>query len=125
VQIVDDEDSTTTSDEHAFERSTPRARDDLLVRHYDNEAVAWSPTSSEPVHLGPFAALMLQLLDGDVSLGELIADVCAVLDLEEGGARDLLRDEMSHLESAGMLTTSEPTANDDCDDDVFPAPPNP
>ena len=109
----------------AFDTFTPRARRDVLIRDLDDGVVAWSPIGSEPLPLEPLSAAVLQLLDGDVSARELIADLCEVLDVPEAVARDLLRRELALLDSAGMLTTSAASAEPERAFEVFPAPPNP
>ena len=112
-------------DDRAFDSFAPRARRDVLIRDFDDGIVAWSPIASEPRCLAPLSATVLQLLDGDVPAGELVADLCAVLEVPEGAARDLLRRELSLLDGAGMLTTSHPSVEPERERDVFPAPPNP
>lgn len=108
--------------------SRPMVRSDVLVRSIVGETVVWSPISSEPVRLGPLTSTLFQLLDGEVSVGELTADLCDVLQVGEGQASDVLRHELAILDNAGLLTTSLPTERADRRDrsaDVFPAPPNP
>ena len=102
-------------------RSSPRAREDLILREFDNEVIAWSPIGSEPVLLEPLPGVILQLLDGDVSVGELVADLAAVLEVDESAAREQLRHELSLLHDAGMLTTSTASAEPDLEPEVFPS----
>lgn len=59
----------------------PVLRSDTLVRHYGNEAIAWSPARSAPTFLDPVAAIVLQVIDGQASVNELISDVHEVLDI--------------------------------------------
>ena len=95
--------------------AAPCARDDLLIRHIGDETVAWSPIACSPVHLPPGSAMLLKLLDGEVSTGELIDDLGAVIEL----------DELAAFDDAGLLTTSASSLDHSRKCEVFPAPPNP
>jgi hypothetical protein len=107
-----------------FDHVVPHIRDDVVLRQYGNEAVAWSPTSHAPVYLDPVAAVIFQLLDGDVSVGELIDDVHDVLGIPRSIARNQLRRVMSLLDQASTLTTSAQTAPA-TKPELFVQPPNP
>ena len=96
--------------------AAPCARDDLLIRHIGDETVAWSPIACSPVHLPPGSAMLLKLLDGEVSTGELI---------DEREARELLNSELAAFDDAGLLTTSASSLDHSRKCEVFPAPPNP
>ena len=110
-------------DDLTSDSSTPQARSDLVVRDIDGGVVAWSPDAPEPVVLQPLAATMLQLLDGEVSSAELVADLADVLDVDDDVARNVLRHELGRLDGAGLLTTSPRSGSGGTE--VFPAPPNP
>jgi len=110
-------------DDVTADSSTPQARNDLVTRDFDGGVVAWAPDAAEPVVLQPLAATMLQLLDGEVSSGELVADLADVLDVGDDVARNVLRQELGRLHSAGLLTASPRSGAGATE--VFPAPPNP
>ena len=105
--------------------AAPCARDDLLIRHIGDETIAWSPIACSPVHLPPGSAMLLKLLDGEVSTGELIDDLGAVIELDEREARELLNSELAAFDDAGLLTTSASSLDHSRKCEVFPAPPNP
>ncbi len=105
--------------------AAPCARDDLLIRHIGDETVAWSPIASSPVHLPSGSAMLLQLLDGQVTTADLVADLGAVVELDQRAARKLLDNELTAFDEAGLLATSVEPLNHDRERDVFPAPPNP
>jgi hypothetical protein len=101
--------------------SVVEARDDLLIREIDGQVIAWSPISPEPRALDPLSAVLLQLLDGRTSVGELVADMCDVLQIDEHGASGLLHHHLSLLDMGGLLASSIPTIHSITEDDVFPA----
>ena len=118
--------ATALLDDDEFEASTPSARSDILVRHYETESVVWSPDAQEPVYLDPVAALVFQLLGGDVSVGALIADVHEVLGIPEAIAQKQLRRVVAMLDRGAILERSTmPAGQVDASLDLFPAPPNP
>ncbi len=107
----------------AFDSSTPRFRNDALVRRYDSEAVAWSPAGIEPVHLDPVAALLVTFLDGETAVGELVADVAEAVGVPEAVARNRIRGIISVLDD-GALLDSSPSQEAETDLGIFPAPRN-
>lgn len=117
--------SELTDPDLAFDALIPRSREDVLLRRFDDRAVAWSPIASQPIQLEPLTNAVFNLLDGEVSAGDLVADLCAVLEVAKPFARDVLRRELWLLEDAGLLTTSLATWQPDRDREVFPVPPNP
>jgi hypothetical protein len=125
VSTGDEEGSAQAQGDAVFDALVPRARDDVLVRRYDDGVVAWSPISPRPLPLEPLSDAVLNLLDGEVSAGDLVADLAAVLEVGDPVARDVLRRELWLLEDAGMLTTSLTTVMSDREHEVFPAPPDP
>jgi hypothetical protein len=125
VSNRDEVGSAPANVEAAFDALVPRARDDVLVRRYDDGAVAWSPTAPRPLSLEPLTDAVFNLLDGEVSAGDLVADLAAVLEVGDPVAREVLRRELSLLEGAGLLSTSTPTMQPDQESGVWPAPPNP
>ena len=108
-----------------FEALTPEVRADALVRHYDNEIVAWSSISAAPTYLDPVAALIYQILDGKASVAELIADVHQFVGVPEAVARNQIHRVISQLDNAGLLTTSTPSPAANVQLDLFPGPLNP
>ena len=121
-----EEGAAPTEVDAAFDSLVPRARDDVLVRTFDDGVVAWSPIAPRPLPLEPLTDAVFRLLDGAVSAGELVADLADVLEVDEPVARNVLRHELSTLEDAGLLATSTPTMQHPGDtSDVFPARPDP
>ena len=110
-------------DDVEFDALTPEARTDLLLRWCGNEAVAWSPQSTLPMHLDAVSALVVQMLDGSTAVADIVTDVHDVLGVPRSVARDQLRRAVSRLDQGGLLTTSTEVPSDDMD--FFPGPPNP
>lgn len=109
----------------AFGSLMPQARSDTLILDVEGGVIAWSPIAAEPVSLEPLTAVLLQLLDGEVSADDLLVDLCEVLEVSEEVALDVLRGHLSLLDEAGLLTTSTPSINQEQELDIFPLPPNP
>jgi hypothetical protein len=112
-------------DDRAFDRLTPHVRPDALLRQYDNEALAWSPTSPAPAYLDPLATLIYQLLDADASVADLVADVHDVVGVPRGIARNQIRRVVAQLDGAALLVSSTEPPADPLGHDVFSQPPNP
>ena len=53
----------------------PALRTDFLRREVDGETVVWSPLAAEPVVLDPVATVMLDVIDGEASVGQLASEV--------------------------------------------------
>lgn len=104
----------------AFDASTPQVRSDLLTRQLGDHVVAWSPIASEPLSLDPLSAALLQLLDGQTSAGELVADLSEVLEVPESVARDALHRQVWLLDVGRLLTKSMPSVDANREHDVFP-----
>lgn len=117
--------SSVSADDRSFTNLRPEPRSDALIRHYDNEAVAWSPISRHPTHLDAVAALVFQMLDGTASVADLIADVHEVIGIPESLAANQIRRVIGQLEGAGLLTMSAAQEVPDAELGLFPAPPNP
>ncbi len=108
-----------------FDVSTPLVRPDVSFRRYDNEAVVWAIDARAPVYLDPIAALVFPMLDGTVSIAELIEDVHYVLGVPTGIIRTQLRRIVRQLEHSAFLAPWTDTESPDVDLDLFTAPPNP
>ena len=117
-------DSDELLDDAAFDAWTPQVRAGATVRRYGDELVAWTTASTLPARLDPLSAVVFQLVDGGVTIGELTADVHEVVGVPPSVARDQLRRVLATFDGFGLLTTSTPSV-DDGSPDVFPAPPNP
>jgi hypothetical protein len=114
-------------DDTEFRSSTPQVRGDAQIRHYGNDAVAWSPLSPNPVHLDPVTSIVYQLLDGNVSIAELVTDVHEAIGVPEAIAKNRLRSAIATLDNAVLLASSDEPDSRTIDDelDLFVAPPNP
>jgi hypothetical protein len=111
-------------DDEEFETFVPQFRIDVVVRQFDNEAVAWSPLGGDPIYLSPLGALIWQLVDGTSSVGEFVSDVNEVVGIPASVARDQLRSVLTHMNNAGLLTTSTNNRPTDEMPTVFSAPPD-
>ena len=118
-------DTPWTLDDGAFDRFAPQVRPGALVKHYDNEAVAWSPVSPVPTHLDALAALVYQLLDGGALVADLVADVHDVVGVPLSIARNQIRRVVAQLDGAALLVSSDEAPNGPTAHDVFSQPPNP
>ena len=110
--------------DHEFDALTPRLRTDLLTRFIENEAVSWSPLSESPTLLDPVASIVYQLIDGSVSVADLVADVHEAVGVPETIARNRLRRILHQFDSAGLLSTSQSAPQLGHGYDLFPGPLN-
>lgn len=98
--------------------------DDAVVRHYDGEAVAWSPRG-EPLHLDPASAVIVQLLDGSATVGQLAREISEEVGIPEPLAFSRLRDAVTTFEHAGLLDDSNHSALGAAEPSWFHGPLNP
>ena len=108
-----------------FERLRPAAATDALIRHYDDDILAWSAHSARPTALKGVAAVVFQILDGSATVSELISDIHDVVGVPAGVARGQLRRVIDELSDAGLLDGSAAAEPAPTKFDLFPAPPNP
>lgn len=95
-------------DDAQFDAYLLRGREDALVRHYETEAVAWSPDAPAPAYLDPVAALVWDLLDDDYTVAEVIDDVHEVLGIPGSIARNQMRRVVALLEGSALLESASP-----------------
>ena len=105
--------------------SRPVLRDDVLVRHFDLEAVAWSPIAPQPIYLDPLSSVIFQMLDGHATTDELAADVHEIIGVPKSVALSQIARAVALFERSGMLHQSPAADLLDLGLDIFPAPPNP
>jgi len=89
-----------------FLNFVPELRTDFARRDVGAECVVWSPLSTEPVVLDPLAAVMLAVVDGDASVGELATEVHEEIGVPLETARRQVTTIVDHLGRAGLLTSS-------------------
>ncbi len=113
-------------DDDVFDASTPQVKAETHVRQYEGESVVWAPAATTPVHLDPVAAIVHQLLDGQVTMAELAEDVHAAMGVPLAVARSQLRRVVTLLTNANVLVgSSDVPTSGAYDFDLFVAPPNP
>ena len=112
-------------DDEQLDACVVRGREDALVRHYGAEAVAWSPLAPTPSYLDPLAALVWQLLDGEVPISAILDDVNEVLGVPQAVARNQIRRVIRSLEGSSLLSTSPAPPSRPSEEVHFPLPPNP
>jgi hypothetical protein len=106
----------------------PVLRDGIERQDIDGEAVVWSPISLVPTRLDPVATVLLDVIDGVASIGEIVADVQEVIGLPYDVAQQQVTHIVRTFDNAKLLTTS--SSNEHADEaiarrELFVAPPNP
>lgn len=91
-----------------FSERKPRLDSRVVFRSVAGEAIAWSPANAAPMYLDPFTASLVPLLDGDVTLGELVADIVAVFDIPSSQAIDRIDHLLNLLNAYGLLASDPP-----------------
>jgi hypothetical protein len=89
----------------------PRLREDVARRDLGPESVVWSPVAPEPVALDPVATVMLDVIDGEASVGGLVTDVQEAVGVNRDAAERQVGKVIELFDAAGLLTTSS-TARD-------------
>jgi hypothetical protein len=87
----------------------PELRTDFVRRDVGGECIAWSPLAAEPAVLDPVATVMLDVVDGEASMGQLAIDVCEAVGVPFETAERQVRRIVELFAQAGLLTAS--TAN--------------
>jgi len=106
----------------------PVLRDGIERQDIDGEAVVWSPISPVPTRLDPVATVLLDVIDGLASIGEIVADVQDVVGLPYDVAQQRVAQIVRTFDDARLLTIS--SSNEHADEaiarrELFVAPPNP
>lgn len=87
----------------------PTLRADFLRREIDGETVVWSPLVGEPTVLDPVATVMLDVIDGQATVGQMATEVHE----EVGVGPDIARHEVTRIVELfggiGLLTASTST----------------
>jgi hypothetical protein len=84
----------------------PRLRDDYVRRDVQSESVVWSPIAPEPLALDAVATVMLDVIDGDASVGDLAGDVHEAIGVPLETAERQVSRVIELFDEAGLLTTS-------------------
>jgi len=84
----------------------PELRGDFERRQVGAECVVWSPLAPEPTALDPVGAVMLDVVDGAASIGELAIDVHEEIGVPLEQAREQVARVITALDRAGLLTSS-------------------
>jgi hypothetical protein len=92
----------------------PKLRADIVRRDVATESVVWSPIAVEPVVLDAVSTVMLDVIDGITSIGELALDVHEAVGIPLGTAQYQVSRIVELFGRAGLLTnsTSEQTADE-------------
>jgi hypothetical protein len=106
----------------------PVLRDGIERQDIDGEAVVWSTISPVPMRLDPVATVLLDVIDGVASVGEIVADVQEVIGLPYDVANQQVARILRSFDDARLLTTSP--SNERADEattrrELFAVPPNP
>ena len=107
--------------------SVPELRTDYVRRDVAGECIVWSPVAAEPAVLDPVATVMLSVIDGEASIGQLATEVHEEVGVPFDVALRQVTQTVQLLDGAGMLTSS-PTllpAEAATRRQLFPNPPNP
>ena len=112
-------------DGQGFDQLRPRICAETVVRRYENDIVAWSPSGRHPLAIEGVSAVVFDILDGAASVAELITDIHEVVGVERTAARRKLREVLGQFAGAGLLADVVGSATAPTHEDFFPAPPNP
>ena len=97
----------STQDHTVSGEDRPRRRDDVAYVVVDGEAVLWS-VDPEAMHvLNPTASLVWQLLDGDVDIAELAADIAESAGADPTEVRSDIDTLVSQLTEQRLLSFGE------------------
>lgn len=85
----------------------PRLRGDVLRLDVEGESVVWSPISAVPARLDPVATVMLDVVDGVASIGDIASDVEEVIGLPLTIAQERVTEIIESFDEAKLLVTSQ------------------
>jgi len=94
-------------------RFVPELRDDFERRDIGGESVVWSPIAAEPIALDPTAAVMLDVIDGEASIGDLALEVHDVVAIPLETAERQVTRIVDQFWLGGLLTSSPTGSNAD------------
>ncbi|HEV2309008.1 MAG TPA: PqqD family protein, partial [Acidimicrobiia bacterium] len=89
----------------------PVLRTDFERRDVGDESIIWSPSAAAPSVLDPVARVMLDVVDGDASIGQLATDVCEAVGVPLETAERQVRRIIQLFAEAGVLTASTANSN--------------
>jgi len=112
------------SDAALFEDSIVSVRRGTHVRTYAGEAVVWSP-GRPPLLLDPVGAVVLQLLNGEATVGDLAIEVSEEVGIPRSIALNQFRRVLSSLAEGGALSGPHSVPPPDVPGEVFHGPYNP
>jgi hypothetical protein len=84
----------------------PELRTDFVRRDVGDECVVWSSLSGEPAVLDPVATVMLAVVDGEASIGELATEVHEEIGIPFDAAQRQVSALVERFGRAGLLTSS-------------------
>ena len=89
----------------------PRTRDDLILRHVDEDFVVYDPMCDRLAVLNQSAALVFDLCDGSNTFEDIVAEVARVFVVHESTeGRELhtqIRESLLQLAGKGMLQPAD------------------
>ena len=85
----------------------PELRGDYLRRDVDGGCVVWSPVLSAPTVLDPVAAVMLEVIDGEASIGQLVKEVHEEVGVPLDIAHKQVERAVHLFDAARLLTSSD------------------
>ena len=88
------------------ESYVPAIRPDSILRYYQNDGVAWSPLHPTPAYLDPVASVVVRILDGRATVGELVADVNDVMAVPKDIAAAQIARVLRQLRENALLVDS-------------------
>jgi len=105
-------------------RMQPALRADLLRRDVGYETCLWSPIRRHPVALDAVTRVMLDVIDGQATIGDLTEDVREVVGIPDDLARSQIHRIIGLLDMAGALVTSSPEPLPERQPELFVNPPS-
>lgn len=85
----------------------PRLRNDFARQDVGVETVVWSPARLAPSVLDPVCTIMLDVIDGEASVGDIADDVTEVVGVPSEVAMAQVRRAIGVLEMVGLLSGSQ------------------
>ena len=98
----------------------PVLDDTAVVERVGHEAIVWAEGRTMPSVLDPLATVMLDVIDGSASAGELIGDVVEVIGLDPATAERQVSRSLVAIGAAGLLRNQPLTSDGQRDILVLP-----
>ena len=89
----------------------PTLHDDFVRSHIADQCVVWSPSAAEPTALDTLATVMLDVVDGEATMGQIATEVHQEIGIPLETAQRKVKEIVDGYDRVGLLTSSTGAAS--------------